>query len=94
MSEPKTKIFVGSLSFDVRSNHLEDHFSQYGKVVDAIALMEKDNPNRARGFGFVTFAEESSAQNAINGSNGKELEGRAMKVSIAENKPKRNNDGW
>lgn len=48
----------------IQSQDLEKHFSQWGEVVDARVIMDRENPFRSRGFGFVTFAKASDAADA------------------------------
>jgi len=78
------KIFVGNLPFSVDNRKLEEEFAKYGKVVSAKVILDK-NSGRSRGYGFVEFAEEGSAQAAVNGMNDQEMEGRKFTVSLAKN---------
>ena len=68
---------------------LEQAFSEYGEVVSAVVVKDRDT-NRSRGFGFVEFAQEADAQKAKEAMNGKELGGRTLKVDDA--KEPRNRD--
>ena len=77
------KMFVGNLSFEVTDFDLEDLFKQYGEVVSAKVILDRDS-NRSRGFGFVEMSSENSAQSAIDALNGTEVKGRAINVSIAK----------
>lgn len=61
---PKSKIFVGGLDFKLTKEGLRDHFRQFGEVQDAIILNDIYT-GQSRGFGFVTFEDESVAQNLI-----------------------------
>ena len=79
------KLFVGNLSFEVTDFDLEDLFKQYGEVVSAKVIVDRDS-NRSRGFGFVEMNNENSAQSAIEALNGTEVKGRAINVSIAREK--------
>ncbi|OGI07040.1 MAG: RNA-binding protein [Candidatus Melainabacteria bacterium RIFCSPLOWO2_02_FULL_35_15] len=77
------KLFVGNLSFEVTDFDLEDLFKQYGEVVSAKVILDRDT-SRSRGFGFVEMSSESSAQSSIDALNGTEVKGRAINVSIAK----------
>lgn len=80
-ADPK-KLFVGNLSFGTTKETVESVFSEYGEVTDVFMLTDKVT-RRPRGIAFVTFAEESQAQAAIEGLNGKELEGRDLIVNVS-----------
>ena len=77
------KIFVGNLSFEVTDFDLEDLFKQYGEVVSAKVILDRDS-NRSRGFGFVEMSSDGSADSAIEALNGTEVKGRAINVSVAK----------
>ncbi len=83
--EPLTpaKLFVGGLSWDTTSDELQVAFSNFGKVTDASVICDQST-GRSRGFGFVTFAKHADADEAIKGMNGRELDGRPLKVNRAE----------
>lgn len=85
-----TKLFVGGLSFNTTDSGLQDAFAQHGTVTSASVITDRDT-NRSKGFGFVEFETEEAAQAAIKALDGKELDGRAINVSIAkprEDKPR------
>lgn len=75
-------IYVGNLSFDTSERELESAFAAYGAVSTARLATDRDT-GRARGFGFVEMANQSEAQAAITGLNGKELQGRTLTVNEA-----------
>ena len=83
------KLYVGNLSYDTRESQLEELFSQVGSVVSAAVIEDRDS-GRSKGFGFVEMADEAAAAAAIEQLNGKELDGRTIKVSEA--KPRRQRD--
>jgi RNA recognition motif-containing protein len=78
-----TKLFVGNLSWKATNDDLRQKFETYGEVTDAVIIMERDNPGRSRGFGFVEFAEDADAQAAIEGLHEEEFMGRNMLVNEA-----------
>src|SRR5215467_15853428 len=76
------KILVGNLSFDTTSQDLEALFASVGTCDSASVIMDR-NTGRSRGFAFVEMSSASEAQKAISELNGRELQGRALKVSEA-----------
>ena len=76
------KLYVGNLSFDTTDQQLEQAFSEHGEVASATVIKDRDS-DRSKGFGFVEFAQEADAQKAKEAMNGKELNGRALKVDEA-----------
>jgi RNA recognition motif-containing protein len=78
-----TKLFVGKLSYDTTNDTLQALFAQFGKVVSAQVIMDRDT-NRSKGFGFVEMEDQAEAQKAINELDGKEFEGRTIAVSVAK----------
>ena len=83
-----TKLYVGNLSYQTQEQELRECFSQFGEVVSANIVTDRDT-GRSRGFGFVEMSTEAEAQSATTGLNGHELDGRNLKVN--ESKPR--NDG-
>ncbi|RLN35199.1 glycine-rich RNA-binding protein RZ1C-like [Panicum miliaceum] len=92
MTEEKVgRIFVGGLSWDTTEGTLTRTFSQYGKVIDAQVVVERDT-GRSRGFGFVTFSEPWAVDAAIRGMHNGELDGRNISVNKAQ--PRNSDDGY
>jgi RNA recognition motif-containing protein len=88
-----TNLFVGSLSYDTTDDSLKAFFEQIGEVASARVITDRDS-NRSKGFGFVEFVDEANNEKAIKELDGKELDGRAINVSIARPKEERSsNDG-
>ncbi|KAH6565225.1 hypothetical protein BASA50_006009 [Batrachochytrium salamandrivorans] len=79
---PGTKVFVGNLSWSTNSASLSDVFSQFGEVVDAVVLEDRET-GRSRGFGFVTFSTPEAAELAVQQLNGQEVNGRNVRVNLA-----------
>ena len=86
------KLFVGGLAWATRDEGLRAHFEQCGEVTDAKVIMERDT-GRSRGFGFVTFADDESASQAVNTLNGSDLDGRSIRVDKATERPNRGGGG-
>lgn len=76
-------IYVGNLSFDTSNSRLEGLFSEFGEVTDAQVIMDRDT-GRSRGFGFVEMESAEAANKAISSLNGKEVDGRQLKVNVAK----------
>ena len=87
-----SEIYVGNLSFDTNEQGLETLFSQYGQV-DRVSLITDRDTGRSRGFAFVTMGDGTAAQSAIDALNGKEFEGRTLKVNEARGKQDRGGGG-
>ncbi|KAJ9184291.1 hypothetical protein P3X46_004034 [Hevea brasiliensis] len=82
------RLYVGNLSWGVDNLALETLFSEQGKVVEAKVIYDRES-GRSRGFGFVTYSSAEEVENAIESLNGVELDGRAIRVSVAEARPRR-----
>jgi len=76
------KIYVGNLPFKVSEKELKEMFASFGDITEAVIISDKFS-GRSKGFGFVTFATEDSAKKAVEEMNGKDMEGRELKVSEA-----------
>ena len=88
-------LFVGSLAYSTTDDSLRAFFETIGEVESAHAITDKDT-GRAKGFGFVEYKDEANNQKAIDELNGKELDGRAINVSLAkpkEDRPRRDFNG-
>ena len=83
-----SKLFVGSLSYGVTDDMLNDAFAAAGTVVSAKVIMDRET-GRSKGFGFVEMGSEEEAQAAIKGMDGKDLGGRTIAVSEARPQQKR-----
>ena len=87
-----TKLFVGNLSFNTTENDLQDAFAAFGTVTETNLMMDRAT-GRARGFGFVTMSTPEEAQKAIEGMNGKSIDGRALTVNLARPREERSGGG-
>ena len=86
-------LYVGNLSFDMNDSTLEQLFSEYGTVDSAKVIMDRDS-GRSKGFGFVEMSSDEEAQSAIDALDGKDYQGRALKVNQAKPRPERTGGGY
>ena len=84
------KLYVGNLSFNTSTQDLETIFGEIG-TVESTNLIEDRETGRSRGFAFVEMSSKEEGQNAISKLNGKEIDGRELKVNEA--KPRENSGG-
>ncbi|KAK1421083.1 hypothetical protein QVD17_23172 [Tagetes erecta] len=83
--ETEYKLFVGNLSWSVTSESLTELFSEHGNVVGARVLYDGET-GRSRGYGFVSYYTKDEMETALQILNGAELEGRSIRVSLAQGK--------
>ena len=86
------KLFVGNLSFNTTENDLNDAFAAFGTVTETNLMMDRET-GRPRGFGFITMSSVEEAQKAIEGMNGKDMDGRALTVNVAKPREERSGGG-
>lgn len=86
------KIYVSNLSFNTSDVELNELFAKYGEVASAKVILDRET-GRSRGFGFVEMPSDNEGKEAMSGLNNKEVEGRAMSVSIAKEREERSNGG-
>jgi len=86
------KLFVGNLSFNTTENDLNDAFAAFGTVTETNLMMDRTT-GRPRGFGFVTMGSADEAQKAIEGMNGKDMDGRTLTVNVAKPREERSGGG-
>ena len=81
-------IYVGNLSYKAGDEDLKEAFSAFGQVASASIIKDKMS-GRSKGFGFVEMPNDEEAKAAIEGLNGKDIAGRAVKVNEARPRPER-----
>jgi RNA recognition motif-containing protein len=81
-------MYVSNLSFHTTDDDLRTLFSQFGSVSSAKVILDRDS-GRSRGFAFVEMPSDAEAKAAMTGLNNKEIEGRAMSVSVAKERENR-----
>lgn len=77
------KLYVGNLPWSVDDAKLKELFSEFGEVTEAVVITDKFS-KRSKGFGFVTFTEEEAGKKAEEAMNGKEVDGRELRVNEAQ----------
>jgi len=85
-------IFVGNLSYSATEEMLRQHFGEHGEVTSA-RIIQSAETGRSRGFGFVEMTNDKEAQAAIEALDGKELDGRALRVNEARARDDRGGGG-
>src|SRR6476660_4518240 len=76
------KLYVGNLSFSTTEDELREYFSQAG-TPDTVAIITDRMTGRSRGFGFVEMSTDGEASHAIEVLDGKEFQGRPLKINEA-----------
>lgn len=85
------QIYVGNMSYGTTEESLKALFTQFGEV-SSVKLITDRETGRAKGFAFVAMNDNAAAQNAIDELNGKEFDGRTLRINEArprEDKPRR-----
>lgn len=81
-------IYVGNLSFQMKDDDLKNTFAEFGNVTSAKVISDKYS-GRSKGFGFVEMDNDAAGKAAIEALNGKEVQGRPLRVNEA--RPKEDN---
>jgi cold-inducible RNA-binding protein len=84
------KLYVGNLSFSTSSQELSELFGAIGAVTSSNIIEDRET-GRSRGFGFVEMENKADGERAVAELNGKEVDGRELKVNEA--KPQTNGGG-
>ena len=85
-----TRLYLGNLSFSSTEESIADAFAQNSLTVSSVSVVTDRETGRSRGFAFVEMANDADAQAAIETMDGKEVDGRQLRVSEAR---ERRNDG-
>ena len=85
-------IYVGNLAYTTNDDSLKSAFSAYGEVSSARVVTDRMT-GRSKGFGFVEMPDRTQAQAAIDALNGKDLDGRALRVNESQPKPREERRG-
>jgi RNA recognition motif-containing protein len=87
------KIYVGNMSYNTTEEQLWDLFAQYGTVLSANIIMDRET-RRPKGFGFVEMEDESAATAAISQLDGQDVDGRNLRVNEAIAKPRQTRNDY
>ncbi len=79
------RIYVGNISFNTTEEGLRELFSQHGQV-SSVAIITDRETGRSRGFGFVEFETDAIAEAARDALDGKDMDGRPLRVSEAHDR--------
>ena len=85
-------LYVSNLSFNTLNEELNELFAEFGEVVSAKVIMDRET-GRSRGFGFVEMSSTEAGNAAIKALDNKTVEGRNMAVSVAKEKTERTGGG-
>lgn len=86
------KLYVGNLSFDTTESGIRESFAAFGTVQTVQIIADRDT-GRSKGFAFVEMGSDAEAQAAIEGMNGKQIDGRTLTVNEARPKESRPGGG-
>jgi len=87
------KIYVGNLAWSVDDSKLSEFFGAFGDVHSATVVTDRDT-GRSRGFGFVEM-DDADADEAISSADGRDMDGRALRVNEAQKRaPRRDQGRW
>ncbi|MFU8781368.1 MAG: RNA recognition motif domain-containing protein [Kiritimatiellia bacterium] len=85
-------IYVGNLPYSTTDSDLQELFAQYGDVSSARVISDRET-GRAKGFGFVEMRDNAEANKAIEALNGRDMDGRALRVNESQPKPRSGGGG-
>lgn len=77
------RLYVGNLAFHTTEDSVQREFARCGNVTEVKLVLDRES-GRSRGFAFVSMSSDEEANSAIQQMNGADLDGRALKVNIAE----------
>jgi len=86
-------MYVSNLGFQVQEEDLKQLFASFGEVASAKVIKDRET-GRSRGFGFVEMSSDEQANKAMSALNNKEIEGRAISVSVAREKDSNKPRPW
>lgn len=86
------KLYVGNLSFDTSTQDLEQLFGESG-TVESTNIIEDRDTGHSRGFAFIEMSSREEAEAAISQFDGKDFDGRQLKINEAKPRENRSNGG-
>lgn len=87
----QNKLYVGNFPYSVDEAQLRGLFTPYGEISELAMIMDRET-GRSKGFAFITFASQQSAEKALE-LNGRDLGGRPLKVNMAMERDSRSGGG-
>ncbi len=87
------KIYVGNLNYDTEEETLRSLFAEHGSV-SSVNIITDRYTGMSKGFGFVEMSTTEEAQAAVNSLNGREVDGRTIRVNEAREKPRRDSQRY
>jgi RNA recognition motif-containing protein len=75
-------LYIGNLNWQTTEADLQAAFEEFGQV-SSVTIIKDKYTGQSRGFGFVEMPDDSEGQAAIDGLNGKELDGRTLRIDLA-----------
>ena len=88
----QNKLYVGNLSFNSSEEDVREAFSAHGTVSSVNLVMDRET-GRPRGFAFVEMGSDGEARAAIDALDGRDLDGRNLKVNVAKPREPRSGGG-
>ena len=85
-------IYVGNLNYQTTDEDVRQLFAQFGTITSAKVITDKFT-GRSKGFAFVEMADNTEGNNAINGTNNQDFQGRPLKVNEARPREERPRGG-
>ena len=77
------KLYIGNLPYTATEEELRGLFEEHGTTTSVAVIMDRET-GRSRGFGFVEFETEASAEAARNALDGRDMGGRPLRVNEAQ----------
>ena len=87
------RLYIGNMSWDTTEDTLMAALTEGGRTVKDLHIVMDRETGRPRGFAFAEFASEADAQSAISDLDGKDLDGRELKVNEAQERQPRQGAG-
>ena len=81
------RLYIGNLSYHTTEASLREAFAQDGRNVVDVKIVSDRGTGQSRGFGFVELSTAEEAQAAISAWDGQDLDGRRIRVAVAQDKP-------
>ncbi len=89
----ETKLYVGNLSYNTTEEELRNLFAEAGTVTEVALIKDRDS-GTSKGFAFVTMGSQDEANTAIQQLNGRSVDNRELRVSIARPREERPGGGF